>query len=161
MGKAIQASLQLRDAYDDEVFLDRVRIPEQHRGGLKDGAVYAITRKDTRVTWYAEVRGANHHRLGDRRPPLAGAYICMDEKLRARLGFSDSDRRQHFDFLLRYATKEEELKWQREHSDPRVRIAARLADSANTLALISFLFGTVLAVVQISMAIDWRAIIAP
>lgn len=106
-------TLQVHQSLSEDVYHDRVRIPEIHRGGLKEGRVCKISVNGKAGLF--EVRGL----LGDRRP-----IIRISDKDRKTLG--DLKFLESCDFTIRTVGWFGQFHWAWNASDSAARIAARL-----------------------------------
>jgi hypothetical protein len=122
-----RAKLKVLTADREDVYRDIARIPQDHRGEIKEGAICRITREQRSV--FVAVRG-----IGDRKEAL----IKLDDKTRLALGVETG---ACYDFDI------EPLNWVYQFfapwhaSDPFNRIAMRLSLISLFLGAIGLLLG--------------------
>ncbi|MDQ2947338.1 MAG: hypothetical protein M3Y27_15635 [Acidobacteriota bacterium] len=107
-----QINLEVHQHLKDDTYSDRIRIPEQFRGGIKEGRICKITVGSKSVL--VEARGL----LEEQR-----RIVRLDESTRNKLGV-DCDQR--YDFTLKTVSIIGQCKWAWNAADSAARIAARL-----------------------------------
>jgi hypothetical protein len=125
------SELEVHENKQEDVYRDRARLPEAHRGGIREGRVCKVSVAGKNVL--LEVRG------------IAGennAVIRLDERTRNELGVRVNTRHT---FTLREVGWIGQFRWAWNASDSASRIAARLG----LLGIILGLFGLVLAVIPL------------
>jgi hypothetical protein len=123
--------LQVHENKQEDVYHDRVRLPETHRGNIREGRICKLSVGGKSVL--LEVRGI----IGE-----SNAIIRLDERTRNELGVRLNTR---YTFSLREVWWLGQFWWAWKASDSASRIAARLG----LLGLLLGLLGLVLAVIPL------------
>lgn len=124
-----QMHFEIRQARQEDVFKDIVRVNENYRSGIDAGLVCKITHMN--VCCYAIVRGT----LDD-----GVAAIEIDERLRDKLLVKVG---HHANLTIAKATWFGEQVWAYGASDPAYRVATRLALISFALGIVGLILGVI------------------
>ena len=124
-GRTIKLIVKKIDA--EEIYKDFVRIPEEYRGGIKEGRVCKLRVGKNKIL--RSVRGL----IGE-----SNNIIKMDEFTRARLGASNN---RELTFTIRETWWIGQFLWAWNATDPTPRIAARLGIVSLALGVLGLMLG--------------------